>query len=133
MKWKVFTSKMNGGAGTLLDGKAVHILGRAFVAGPKFICSNALLALGEFDDKIQAENLEKYMRTKFFRFMLGIKKISQVLTSNVYKYVPIQDFTDKSDVDWEKSIEEIDQQLYTKYGLTEEEKSFIKKMIKPME
>ena len=133
MKWKVFTSKMNGGAGTLLDGKAVHILGRAFAAGPKFICSNALLALGEFDDKIQAENLEKYMRTKFFRFMLGIKKISQVLTSNVYKYVPIQDFTDKSDVDWEKSIEEIDQQLYTKYGLTEEEKSFIKKMIKPME
>jgi len=85
--WKVFTSKMNGGAGTLLEEKKVAILGRTFVMGPDSICSNALLAIGDFEKKYEAANLGKYMNTKFFRFMLGIKKVAQVLTSNIYKFV----------------------------------------------
>ena len=97
------------------------------------ICSNALLAIGEFDNIKETQNLEKYMHTKFFRFMLGIKKIAQVLTSNIYSFVPLQDFKANSDIDWSKSIPEIDQQLYAKYNLTEEEISFIESMIKPME
>jgi pheromone shutdown protein TraB len=130
--WKVFTSKMNGGAGTLLDGKPVSILGKNFVMGPATICSNALISVGDFANSLEAENLSKYMNTKFFRFMLGIMKISQVLTSNVYKFVPIQDFTSKSDVNWKQSIENIDKQLYKKYKLTKEEIEFIEYMIKPM-
>ena len=132
-KYKVFTSKMNGGAGTLLENNSANILGKTFVAGPNCICSNALLAIGSFDNVCEASNLQKYMHTKFFRFMLGIKKIAQVLTSNIYRYVPIQDFTVNSDIDWNKSISEIDNQLYTKYCLSSEEINLIESKIKPME
>lgn len=131
--WKVFTSKMNGGAGTLLDGKPVSILGRTHVMGPKSICSNTLLAVGSFEQKDDAIRLNKYMHTKFFRFMLGIKKISQVLTSNIYTFVPLQNFTAESDIDWSRDIPEIDKQLYTKYSLSEDEITYIESMIKPME
>ena len=131
--WKVFTSKMNGGAGTLLDGKQVAILGRTFVMGPGSICSNTLLAVGDFDNQTEAENLNKYMNTKFFRFMLGIKKIAQVLTSNIYSFVPQQNFKNSSDITWTNSLADIDKQLYAKYALTEEEIAFIESMIKPME
>lgn len=130
-KWKVFTSKMNGGAGTLLDGKPVNILGKPYLAAPNSICSNALLALGGFNSKCEAENLIKYMKTKFFRFMLGIKKLSQVLTSNVYQFVPLQDFSDQAL--WDKPIHDIDAHLYAKYNLTPDEIAFIESMIKSME
>ena len=131
--WKVFTSKMNGGAGTLLDGKQVAILGRTFVMGPGSICSNTLLAVGDFDNQTEAENLNKYMNTKFFRFMLGIKKIAQVLTSNIYSFVPQQNFKNNSDITWTNGLSDIDKQLYAKYGLEEDEITFIESMIKPME
>lgn len=131
--WKVFTSKMNGGAGTLLDGKPVAILGKTFVMGPGSICSNTLLAVGDFDNQVEAINLNKYMNTKFFRFMLGIKKIAQVLTSNVYAFVPQQNFKNDSDILWANDLCEIDKQLYSKYKLTVEEIAFIETMIKPME
>ena len=132
-KWKVFTSKMNGGAGTLLDGKPVCILGKTYLGAPNSICSNTLLSIGAFERKYEAMNLQKYMYSKFFRFMLGVKKIAQVITSNVYSFVPLQDFTDKSDIDWSKTIPEIDAQLYAKYNLDESEIAFIEKMIKSME
>jgi hypothetical protein len=128
--WKVFTSKMNGGAGTLLDGKPVSILGKTFLMGPGTVCSNALIAVGNFKKKDEASNLNKYMNTKFFRFMLGMMKISQVLTSNIYKFVPLQDFSSKSDIDWQTSIEEIDKQLYEKYKLTKKEIDYIESKIK---
>ena len=62
-----------------------------------------------------------------------LKKASQHATSAVYSFVPIQDFSKESDIDWSKSIPEIDQQLYKKYGLAKEEIAFIESMIKPME
>ncbi|MEI2823570.1 MAG: hypothetical protein V9F02_09105 [Chitinophagaceae bacterium] len=65
-----------------------------------------------------------------FNIVLG--KASQDATSKTYKFIPLQNFTSKSDIDWSKSIEEIDKQLYKKYRLTKEEISFIESMIKPM-
>jgi hypothetical protein len=59
-------------------------------------------------------------------------KTSQHGTSKTYKFVPLQDFTSNSDINWSKSILEIDQQLYKKYNLTGNEIEFIEKMIKPM-
>ena len=56
-KWKIFTSKMNGGAGTLFDDKKVSIIGRSFVGEPNTICSGALIAIGSFDTRCEAENL----------------------------------------------------------------------------
>ena len=62
-----------------------------------------------------------------------IKKKTQDNPSSVFSFVPVQDFTSDSDIDWDKSISEIDAQLYAKYGLTDEEINFIESMIKPME
>lgn len=59
------------------------------------------------------------MAGKFLRFMVGILKVSQNISQNVYQFVPIQDFTDKSDIDQNKSIKEIDMQLYKKYDLNQ--------------
>ena len=73
------------------------------------------------------------MKTKFFRLCVGILKTSQNLYQNVYQFVPLQDFTAKSDIDWSKSVAEIDKQLYKKYGLSEEEIGFVEGMIKEME
>ena len=65
--------------------------------------------------------------------MLGILKITQSGAPATYEYVPLQDFTKDSDIDWTKSIAEIDQQLYEKYGLTEEEIDFIETHVKEMD
>lgn len=132
-RWKVFTSKMNGGAGTLMDGKPVSILGKAYVGEPNSVCSGALIALGSFDSEIEAKHLCTYMSTKFLRFIVGFMKSSQALYQNVYHFVPLQDFTEQSDIDWGKTIDEIDSQLYVKYNLSEDEIAFIEATIKPME
>ena len=77
-------------------------------------------------------NVIKYLKTKFLRFLVLLKKNTQHATSKVYAFVPIQNFTSKGDIDWSKSIPEINQQLYVKYNLTDEEIAFIESMIKPM-
>ena len=72
------------------------------------------------------------MKSKFFRIIVGIRK-NKNMTRDTYAFVPLQDFTEHSDIDWSKSVAEIDQQLYKKYNLTDEEITFIESMIKPME
>lgn len=64
--------------------------------------------------------------------MLGVKKVTQHTAKSVWKFVPLQDFTATSDIDWTKPIPEIDRQLYAKYGLDENEISFIEKNVKEM-
>ena len=68
----------------------------------------------------------------FERFNTNKIKASQDATSKTYKFIPIQNFTSKSDIDWSKSTAEIDRHLYAKYKLTKEEIEFIESMIKPM-
>lgn len=132
-KWKVFISKGNGGAGTLGDEKQVAILGKPYLGKAKSVCTDSLIPIGCFDTETEALNLQKYIKTKFLRYIVGILKVSQNVSQNVYQFVPLQDFTEKSDIDWSKSVAEIDQQLYAKYSLNDEEISFIESMIKPME
>ena len=64
--------------------------------------------------------------------MVGILKSSQNIYQIVYKFVPMQDFTNQSDIDWENTIDEIDEQLFDKYGLSNEEREYIKSSIKEM-
>lgn len=132
-KYKVFTSKGNGGAGIINMEKPVAILGKAYIGEPNSVCTDSLIPIGPFDTKTEADNLKKYMVTKFFRFMVGILKTSQNITQTVYKFVPLQNFTSKSKINWNVSISKIDEQLYDKYGLSEEEVAFIEEKIKPME
>ena len=74
----------------------------------------------------------KYVKSKFARTLLGVLKVTQDNDRGVWKYVPLQDFTVNSDIDWSKSISEIDQQLYAKYGLSDEEIVFIESHVKEM-
>ena len=131
--WKVIISKGNGGAGILSDGKPVSILGKPFVGNNRSVCTDSLIPIGKFSTEQEAINLQRYIKTKFLRFMVGILKVSQNVYQNVYKYVPIQDFTSESDINWNKTIEAIDAQLYAKYALSQEEIDYIEYMIRPME
>ena len=84
------------------------------------------------NNKDETENFMKYSKPKFARAMLGTLKITQHNIQETWLNVPLQDFTSNSDIDWSKSIPEIDQQLYAKYGLDAEEIDFIETHVKPM-
>jgi hypothetical protein len=128
-KYKVFTSYANN-IGTELNDDNFN----SFVGQPGTICTETYIVIGanlELDNN-SALNLTKYFTSKFARFMHSLSKASHHGTSKTYKFVPLQNFTSASDIDWTKSIQEIDIQLYAKYGLTDEEKEFIESMIKSM-
>ena len=127
-KWKVFIAKSNG-TGELGESLSELILGEKGMIG-----TQTFISFGAFEEKIDAENLIKYIKTKFCRALLGIKKITQDnATKEVWKYVPLQDFTNDSDINWAKSLTDIDKQLYSKYALTDEEVDFIETRVKAME
>ena len=88
--------------------------------------------MGDFTYREEALALQKYLSTKFARALLGIFKVTQDITARVFKYVPLQDFTSSSDIDWSQSVADIDKQLYKKYNLTDEEIDFIEKNVKEM-
>ena len=106
---------------------------KPIIVGPNTCCTETYLVIGPFDNEKETQNVYNYMLTRFFHLMLGLKKVTQHTTSKVYEFVPLQDFTSNSDINWNSSIEEIDNQLYKKYGLDEAEITFIKSMIRPME
>ena len=81
---------------------------------------------------VSANNLALYLKSKFARYLHSIAKISQHGTAKTYRFIPLQDFTEHSDINWSKSIPEIDQQLFDKYNLSKEECDFIKAKIKDM-
>lgn len=128
-KYKVFTPRANN-IGTELNDDNLN----TFIGTPNTICTESYIVIGVNLnlDEHSAKNLSQYLTTKFARFLHSLGKASQDATSKTYKFIPLQDFTAKSDIDWSKSISEIDQQLYKKYGLSEDEISFIESMIKPM-
>ena len=106
----------------------------AFVGQPNSVATETFLVVGAdlFLDENSAQALVQYLKTRFARFMHSLSKASQHATSKTYRFVPLQDFTVQPDIDWNKSISEIDQQLYKKYELSEDEIAFIERKIKPM-
>lgn len=124
-KHKVFVPEVGG------SGNDSKILGDPEYAAPNSVCTQSYL-YAPFGSEIEAKNFIKYLRSKFLRVLVSAIKITQHATSRVYRYVPMQDFTAGSDIDWSKSIEEIDAQLYAKYNLSKDEIAFIESMIKPM-
>lgn len=113
-----------------------QILGTPFYGEPGSICSQTYICIGYEPDnqlnEVECYAIIKYLRTKFLRYLVSIKKNTQHGFAQVYQLVPMQDFTEGSDIDWSKSVEKIDAQLYAKYNLSDEEISFIESMIKPM-
>ena len=129
--WKVFLSKADGAAGQLGNPIPARIIGQGVVGDTNTVCSETFLAIAPFSTEVEAINMVTYCRTKFFRFMVGIRKLKN-MTRDTYKFVPIQNFSVSSDIDWNRSVKEIDAQLYAKYDLSDEEIAFIESMIKPM-
>lgn len=125
--YKVFVPKANG------SGALGETLSTPLVGSPNMSATPTFISLGNFDTEIEAINLMKYIKTKLARTLLGILKITQDNPPLKWAYIPLQDFTQESDIDWTKSIAEIDQQLYEKYGLSESEIDFIESKVKPMD
>ena len=94
--------------------------------------TRSFIGIGAFNTKEEATALMKYIKSKFLRAMLSVLKVTQMTNKDVWKYVPLQDFTAHSDIDWSKSVAEIDRQLYRKYDLTADEIEFIETHVKEM-
>lgn len=129
--WKVFLSKADGAAGQLGNPIPARIIGRGVVGDTRTLCTETFLAIAPFATETEATNAVTYSRTRFFRFMVGIRKLKN-MTRDTYKFVPQQDFTSGSDIDWSRTVAEIDAQLYAKYDLSAEEIAFIESMITVM-
>lgn len=100
-----------------------QIINIPLYAAPHSCCTETYLVIGLYDTECEARNLMSYVATKFFRFLVMLKKNTQHATQSVYSLVPLQDFHEE----WS------DDKLYVKYNLSEEEIKFIDKMIRPME
>ena len=130
-KYKVFISKSNGASGTLGSSPA-RMISTPLLGPPLIGTTETFLTVGSFDTRDEAKAAYKYICTKFARALLGVLKITQDNTAEKWKYVPLQDFTSSSDIDWTRSVAEIDRQLYKKYGLDEKEIEFIESHVKEM-
>lgn len=124
--YKIYLPKAsgNGGFGEELTSPELE--------GPGVGATETFYSLGLFDNKLEAESLHKYIKSKFARALLSVLKITQDVNPGKWKYVPMQDFSEKSDIDWSKPIHDIDLQLYKKYDLDEKEISFIESNVKEM-
>ena len=126
-KWKVLLPESNG-SGTLGE-----LLSTPLIAKPLEGYTQTFIGIGAFETEEEAQAAYKYVVSKFTRTMLAVLKITQHNGVETWRYVPLQDFTMSSDIDWSQSISSIDLQLYDKYGLTEEERNFIETHVKEMD
>lgn len=131
-KYKVFISAANGASGTLSD-VAARMISTPLLGAPLVGTTQTFLTVGSFDTADEAKAALQYVRSKFARALLGVLKVTQHNTSEKWQYVPLQDFTPASDIDWTRPVREIDRQLYKKYGLAEAEIEFIESHVKEME
>ena len=116
-KWKVLIPKSYGERGTV----PAQILGPTLIANPPS-ASTQTFVFAYADSEAEALSIERYTKTRFFRFLLSLRKITQHAAKPVYTWVPQQSW----DRDWS------DGDLYKKYKLTTDEMAFIEKMIRPM-
>ncbi|MEG1751946.1 MAG: Eco57I restriction-modification methylase domain-containing protein [Clostridia bacterium] len=109
------------------------ILRKPFIGYPQEACSETYLTIGDYLNENEPQNIIKYIQSKFFRFLVLQKKKTQNVSRGVFEFVPIQNFTNTSDINWSKSISEIDEQLYNKYSLDDKERAFIESHVKEMD
>lgn len=124
--YKVFVAKAQG------SGRLGERLSEIVIGKPQEVCTESFLQIGVTEEREIAEREVKYIKTKFFRAMLGVMKNTQNMTKNTFRCVPKQDFQE-TEIEWGASIREIDEQLYKKYGLTEQERGYIENKVQSME
>ena len=130
-KYKILLSKSNGASGTLSEEPA-RMITMPSIGEPYLGYTRTFIGIGALETLVEAEAALKYIKGKFCRLMLGVLKVTQDNNPDKWKYVPLQDFTSSSDIDWSVSVAEIDRQLYKKYNLSEEEIAFIETKVKEM-
>ena len=126
-KYKIIIPKADG------NGKFGETITSPKILYPYQGFTHSFLGMGGFETKQEIEYMLKYIKTKFARTLLGVLKVTQDNNADKWLYVPMQDFTDKSDINWTLSVKEIDKQLYKKYNLSDEEIEFIEEKVKEME
>ncbi len=126
-RYNVFVPEANG------SGVIGEVLSTPLIGEPLIGVTDTFISIGAFDTRAEAEACLKYVKTKFARTMLGILKATQHNPKETWRLVPLQDFTTASDIDWSRSVAEIDCQLYRKYQLTPEEIAFIEEKVRAME
>lgn len=115
------------------SGKFGESLSDPFVCGPYCAQNTTFLSAGNFYTLFEAQSCLKYVKTKFARCMLGIFKVTQHTTREAWRAVPLQNFTQQSDINWDLSIPELDAALYQKYNLTQDEIDFIESNVSAMQ
>jgi site-specific DNA-methyltransferase (adenine-specific) len=121
-KWKVLISMGYGEGGEKREYPRM-ILGKPIIAGPSTVCTETYLVVSSHNSSVEANNMASYLRTKFLRFLVGLRKNTQHITSDRFKFVP------------EISLNRTwsDQDLYDHFGLVSSEIEFIESIIRPME
>ena len=130
--WKVVLPKANG-SGAIGEVLSTPLIGEPLIGEPLIGYTQSFLGVGSFSTEAEALSCMKYIKSKFVRALLGILKITQDNPPEKWKFVPLQDFTSNSDIDWSQSVADIDRQLYAKYGLDDEEIRFIESHVKEMD
>ncbi len=103
---------------------------QTFICEPGAVVTESYVVVASFKNAYEAKNCLKYLKTKFFRLLCQVTIVSPDVSVRTFELVPQQDFTKSSDIRWEMSIDEIEQQLFDKYALTENEREFIRLQIK---
>lgn len=124
--YKTIISKASG------TGAYGEALSSPVIGEPGIAYTETYVSMGEFATRGEAEALAKYIQTKTCRALLGALKVTQNIAKPIWQFVPLQDFTPNSDIDWSKSVADIDKQLYAKYGLSDDEIAFIESHVKEM-
>lgn len=125
--WKVIVPRANGKG--LID----DVLSSPVIISPNQAYTQTFIGIGAFDNEKMAQNALKYIKTKFARALLATLKADQHNERDVWRMIPLQDFSDDSDIEWDVSISNIDRQLYKKYAVEQSEIDFIEKNVKEME
>jgi len=121
-KWKIFVSYAAPGTGNK-DSYPHRVISTPFLGEPGSISTETYLAIGPFNSKEEAESALSYLSCRLTRLLIQLRKASQHVTSRVYGFVPVQEWTKQ----W------TDSDLYAKYRLTDEEIAFVEKVVRPME
>lgn len=117
-KYKVLTPRAGDGSGTY----PIQVTGKPICVDTHSACTETYMVCGLYDDESNSINLQKYLKTKFVRFLISLKKPTQQMSKSVFSFVPKLDMT----IEWS------DKKLYERYELTKDEIAFIEKMIKEM-
>ncbi len=117
-RFKVLLPKANEGSGDIPN----RVLTRPTIAEPSSVCTETYIIIKSFDNEQEAINFSKYIKTRFFRFLVFLKKVTQDTTAKVYSFVP----------DLPMDHEWTDDKLFDRYDITPDEQEYIKSMIKEM-